>query len=62
MKLDRKYEIAVSAINSISRHDDEDQASVVAILDAVAEHVKAERAAHIERKNAKRDALLKGKG
>jgi hypothetical protein len=59
MKLDRKFEIAAQAVNSIARHDDEDEATVVAILDRVSEYVEAEKQAHIKRKSDKRGALLK---
>lgn len=62
MKLDRKYEIAVAAVNSIARHDDDDQTSVLAFLAALSGHIVKEVEAHRARKDAKRDALLQKAG
>lgn len=59
MDLSRKVEIANQAVDSISRHDDEDAAVRLAMLDQVAEHIEAERAA-IAQRVADRVALLKG--
>jgi hypothetical protein len=45
MDLSRKVQIAAEAVNSISRHDDEDMAVRTAMLDHVAAHIQAEREA-----------------
>ncbi len=42
MDLARKVEIAKEAINSISRHDDEDAGVRTAILERVEQHIKDE--------------------
>jgi hypothetical protein len=58
MKLDRKFEIATQAINSIARHDDEEEGTVMATLDVLSEHIAKERAAHTQRKAARRQAAV----
>lgn len=45
MDLQKKAQIAAQAIDSISRHDDEDAAVRHAMLDQVASHIAAEKAA-----------------
>jgi hypothetical protein len=57
MDLARKAEIAADAINSISRHDDEDAAVRKAMLDQVAKHLESEKEA-IDKRIAERVAEL----
>lgn len=57
MDLQRKAQIAAQAIDSISRHDDEDAAVRKAVLDQVVAHVEAERSA-IDARVAERIATL----
>jgi hypothetical protein len=57
MNLAQKLPIAYAAINSISRHDDEDAAVRLAFLAQVEAHVKAEREAIDARVAARVEAL-----
>lgn len=57
MNLADKTTIAKRAIDSISRHDDEDAAVRHAMLDKITKHVEAEREA-IDQRNAERIAEL----
>lgn len=57
MDLKKKAQIAAQAIDSISRHDDEDAAVRHAVLDHVAAHIAAEKAA-IDARLAARVAQL----
>lgn len=59
MNLAEKIVIAKQAINSISRHDDEDAAVRLAMLARVHQHIDDERKG-IEERNAKRIAELTG--
>lgn len=58
MDLQKKAEIAAQSINSISRHEDEDASVRLAMLDHVANHIAAEKAA-IEKRVAERVAALR---
>lgn len=57
MDLKKKGQIAAQAIDSISRHDDEDAAVRHAVLDQVAAHIAAEKKA-IDARVAERVAQL----
>lgn len=57
MNLAEKTTVARQAINSISRHDDEDAAVRLAMLLRVAQHIDEERKG-IEQRNAARIAEL----
>lgn len=59
MDLQRKAKIAAEAINSISRHDDEDAEVRKAFLQAVVSHIEAE-VAGIDARVAARVAELAG--
>lgn len=58
MDLARKTELAAQAINSISRHDDEDAAVRKALLDRVIDHVLAEKVAMDARVEARLAELV----
>jgi len=53
MKVDRKVELANSAILSISRHDDETKEVVLGALGHLVELIKKEADAFVARKDAK---------
>lgn len=59
MDLQRKAQIAAQAIDSISRHDDEDAAVRSVFLDQLVEHITAEKAA-IEARLQQRVEQLRG--
>ena len=58
MDLQAKIVIARRAVESISRHDDEEAAVRLATLDRVDEIIKAERAAIRERVRARLEQVL----
>lgn len=58
MKIPRKLELAAQAINSIARHDDAEEALVLAALDQLAKHISVETAAAKARRQARRAAAL----
>ncbi len=59
MDLQQKVTIAAQAVNSISRHDDEDAQVRLAMLDEVSKHIDAERAAISKRVEERLAALLR---
>lgn len=59
MNLTEKLVVATTAINSISRHDDDDADVRRAFLDQIDEHIKAEREAIAARVKARVDELTK---
>jgi hypothetical protein len=59
MDLQKKAQIAAQAIDSISRHDDEDAAVRHAFLDQVANHIAAEKAG-IDKRVVERVGQLAG--
>jgi len=58
MKLARKVELACTAINSITRHDDASSEEIGECVRLVREHITAELAAATSRREAKKVAAL----